>query len=64
MPGQEKAQRILSDSLSCAQITGIFDKLSQVRAWTNLKSGTPGIYNVGKESSLTAEKLEKIVVDG
>ena len=33
-----------------------FDKLSQVRAWTNSKFGTPGIYNVEKESSLTAEK--------
>ena len=54
-PGQGKAERIRSNSLSSAQITGIFDKLSQVSARTNSNSDIPGIYNQfcgkGTESS-------------
>ena len=40
------AERILSNSLSSARITGIFDKLFQISARTNSNSaGIPGIYN-------------------
>ena len=54
-PGQGKAERILSNGLSSARITGVLDKLSQVGARTNSNSGIPGIYNQfcgkGTESS-------------
>ena len=54
-PGQGKAERILSNSLGSARIAGIFDKLSQVSARTNSKSGIPWIHyqlcGKGTESS-------------
>ena len=64
-PGQRKAERVLSNSLSSARIAGILINYpkSVLEPTQNLVFLGFTINSVEKKLSLPAEKLEKIVVE-